>query len=129
MATFQGFTLQPLKELKTHLGEHQLRIIDKTNKDIERCSSCKAYLSPYVVLTHREKNWICSCCGCTNALYPEYFDVMDGSFDEHRDRVELNYEVFEYYVPESYTGYYDRQKDKLFFVIDVSRKALVEGKP
>ena len=55
--------------------------------------------------------------------------MMDGSFDEHRDRVELNYEVFEYYVPETYTGYYDRQKDKIIFTIDISRKALVEGKP
>ena len=127
MATFQGFTLLPLKELKLHLGENQLRIIDKTNKDIERCSSCKAYLSPYVTLTHREKNWICACCGCTNSLYAEYFDIMDGSFDAEKQRVELTNEVFEYYVPASYTGFYDRQKDKLIFVIDVSRKALIEG--
>jgi hypothetical protein len=43
-----------------------------------------------------------------NTLYPEYFDVMDGSFDEHRDKVELSYEVFEYLVPETYNGYYDK---------------------
>jgi hypothetical protein len=63
-----------------------------------------------------------------NSLHGEYFDYTDGSYDDEKERVELTYDVFDYYVPENYTGSYDKRKDKLMFVVDISEKALVEGK-
>lgn len=127
MTSFQGFTIQPLKNLKLDYGENQIRLIDKSNKAIERCTNCKAYLNPYITLTHRNRNWTCACCGCMNSLVGEYFNFQDGSFDDEKEKVELTNDVFEYYVPDNYAGCYDKRKDKLVIVIDVSKQALLEG--
>jgi hypothetical protein len=61
-----------------------------------------------------------------NSLYGEYFDYLDGSFDDEKEKVELTYDVFDYFVPENYSGFYDKRKDKILLVIDISKQALIE---
>lgn len=42
-----------------------------------------------------------------NSLVGEYFNTVHGSYDEDQEKVELSYDVFEYFAPENYSGSFD----------------------
>lgn len=126
LKSFLSFTVQPLKKIKTFDEEIPPKLINKAETSIARCELCKGYLSPFCILSVNRSNWICKLCNSVNKIKMEYFNFMEGSFDENEERIELTREVFEYRAPGNYFGSYDVHKDKVIILVEISNASLTK---
>jgi len=89
-------------------------MIDCRRGDFPRCSTCQAYLSPFVQVKAEHKTWRCSLCGHLNStihftsLYDMRVDVVD--------RPELHHLVYDVVPPQKFTSITGNSRIYLFII-------------
>ncbi|OHS99144.1 hypothetical protein TRFO_34504 [Tritrichomonas foetus] len=97
-------------------------IINCRRGDLPRCGTCKAYLSPFVVVNREYHSWRCPLCGHLNStiMFTSIWDMT-----QKFDRPELQNLVYDILPPTNYC--YINGKHRVFlFVVDewlLSRKS------
>lgn len=63
-----------------HLLNHggtRVQLLDTGDMEPVRCSRCRAYLNPFVKLTHQGAKWTCNMCGMVNVFPTSYQPPVD----------------------------------------------------
>jgi protein transport protein SEC24 len=120
--------LRPLADPPSSAAAQPLPIINPTSTGVIRCTSCRAYINPFVQFLGAGAQWRCNLCGFVNDVPQSYFSALDhtGRRADLDQRPELIHGSLEIVAP---VDYMVRQPmpPVYFFVIDVSEASVKSG--
>ncbi|EFN54381.1 hypothetical protein CHLNCDRAFT_58279 [Chlorella variabilis] len=109
-------------------GDEPVEVIDCTASGPFRCSSCKAYINPYMRWVEGGRSMECCFCGGLTDVPPDY-QCHTGPDGERRDKYERP-ELCKGSIEMSVSGEYQVRppmRPTHFFLIDVSQPAVSSG--